>query len=108
MAKSYFASNQALVAYLTANPEINQLRIESSPGVTFVPPLPSSLQFLLIDNCVALTEFAAVPAGLVELRIYGCPGLTSLPSMPPSVKTIRVYNCAGLHEIEIQLAQLVQ
>ena len=71
MAKSYFASNQALVAYLSANPEINQLRIESSPGVTFVPPLPSSLQFLLIDNCVALTEFAAVPAGLKLISLCG-------------------------------------
>lgn len=101
MARHYFESDQALHDYLGANRDLKHLRIEDSPRITLVPPLPSTVEFLQIVNCVCLTEFAVVHEGLVELRIYDCPGLTSLPKMPQTLEDIRIFNCAGLHTADI-------
>jgi hypothetical protein len=64
-----FESNEALAAYLLANPNLADMVICDSPGLTSLPDLPSSLTYLAVYNCSGLTSLPTLPGTLTCLVV---------------------------------------
>ncbi len=90
-----FNSENDLAAFLRRNPNRLKLVIEECQALQ-LPPLPETLQVLVVFKCQKLTQIPALPSTLTKLVIWQCPSLALLPSLPCKLTHLSIAGCHAL------------
>jgi len=94
----YLASEDQLAECFRDNPAMNHLWISRLHGLKNLPPLPSGLISLLVENGVDLTSFPQeLPETLEKMFLDNCPLLEVFPrALPSSLMYMRIRDCPVL------------
>ena len=68
----------------------------SDLGVYTLPPLPPTLEVLVVKNCYNLTRLPELPHTLRVLDMQGCHDVKTLPDFPDSLEELWAGACRGL------------
>lgn len=87
-----------------------ELNISCCKELTYIPPLPVSLQSLSCIECVKLKKLPEqLPINLHTLNCSGCSLITSIPnSLPPTLKILLFTGCPNISEIPSVLPNNLQ
>jgi hypothetical protein len=95
-----------------ANTSLATLDLWDMPLLVSVPFLPTTIQYLQVQNSSNVNSYALsgfedsslASSCLLTLAVFNVPGINVLPTFPDSVTQLELHNCSGLSDASLPAA----